>query len=261
MAFKQSKNKVVKNKLADYQKNGNLPTIQILIVMEYKLSQYYQKVKIKNESILDLIDSYPFRGSCPLCRAANCARFIGCYERAVIDEEGSHYNDFPVARFLCQGKGQARIVNHKTFSLLHYQLVPYRKYAVTFINKVLWARYIDRMTQRALLDYIADFSDKGHEYVELSWSRILSFQKLIKVAIDKVMTSRYYPQAISQFQTPCENEQIKAFLLFAAEFYCYKFLYPIRGPCALCYDFYLTGGSYFRNSYFLLGKPSQFRTK
>ena len=252
-----------KRKLADYQKYGNLPTIQIIIISKYKLRQYYQKVKIKNENILDIIDfySYPFRDSCPICHAPNCARFIGCYERDVIDEKGNYYEDFPVPRFLCQGKGKTKIVQHRTFSLLHYHLVPYWKYSIPFIIKTLKARHIDRMTLDLLLDYLDGFTTKDQDQydVELSLSRIFAFQHLIKEAIAKILAHGYYPETTSQWQSPCQNQQIKAFLHFALEFSCHKLYYPIRGPCALSVDFYLTGGSYLLNSYFLFGTPSQFR--
>jgi hypothetical protein len=260
---KKSKNKKIKKierKLADYQKYGNLPTIQILIIIKYKLRHYYKKVKIKNENILDVIDfySYPL-DSCPICGAKNCARFIGCYEREVIDEEGNYYKDFPIPRFLCQGKGKNKLVNHKTFSLLHYHLVPYWKYSIPFIIKVLKARHIDGMALDIMLNYIDDFTTNDQYYVELSLSRFFSFQHLIEEAIAKIMANGYYPEINPQLQSPRKNQQIKAFLKFALEFYCYKLNCPIRGPCALSVDFYLRGGSYLLNSHFLFGTPSQFR--
>lgn len=256
--------------MADYQKYGNLPTIQILIVSKYKLGQYYQKVKIKNENLLDLIDfySYPLRDSCPICRAPNCARFIGCYERAVIDEKGNYYKDFPVPRFLCQEKGKAKIVGHRTFSLLHYHLVPYWKYSIPFIIKTLKARHIDGMSLDFLMDYLGDFTTTTNDqyYVELSPGRLFAFQHLIEAAIAKIMAMGYYPETIPQWQTPYQNQRIIAFLHFALKFSCYKLYYchnypinPIRGPCGLSIDFYLSGGSYWLNSYFLFGTPSQFR--
>jgi hypothetical protein len=265
--------KILEKRLAGYQKYGNLPTIQILITSKYTIRQYYTNVKRKCENILDQIDLtvYPFKQSCPICGAPDCARFIGCYQRGVIDEEGQYYEDFPVPRFLCQGKGTVKIVNHRTFSLLHYQLVPYWRYSIPFIIRVLNARHIEDITLANLLNYIYDFTSRDQDedddeyYVELSFSRFFLFCQLIKNAIAKIMAieraNEYYTELIAQLQTPDQNQQIKAFLLFALQFSCYKlpYPYPIRGPCALSYDFYLNGGSYFRNSYFLFGTPSQFR--
>jgi hypothetical protein len=210
-------------------------------------------------------DSYPLRDSCPLCGAPNCARFIGCYEREVVDEKGYYYKDFPVPWFLCQEKGTTRTVKHKTFSLLHYHLVPYWKYSIPFIINVLKAKHIEGMSQKMLLDYMADFTTKDqhyeYDYMELSLSRIFSFHQLIKETIGKIMISVYYPEIIEQFQTSSQNQQIKAFLTFSLHFSSYKLSHshPIRGPTALSIDFYLTSGSYFQNSCFLFGTPSQFR--
>jgi hypothetical protein len=119
------------------------------------------------------------------------------------------------------------------------------------------------MTLDRLLNYIDEFTtnDQDQYYVELSLSRFFSFQHLIEEAIAKIMANGYYQDKDinPQLQSPYRNQQIKAFLKFALEFTCYKLYYPIRGPCGLSVDFYLKGGSYFLNSYFLFGTPSQFR--
>ena len=270
---------ILKKKLADYQKYGNLPTIQILITSKYTIRQYYQKVKRNYENILDLIDwmAYPFSNCCPICHAPDCARFIGCYERGVIDEKSHYYEDFPVPRFLCQGKGTFKSVPDKTFSLLHYHLVPYWKYSIPFIFRVLKARYIDDITLANLLNHIFDFThlnqnqdqNQDQYYVELSPSRFFDFCQLLIQAIAKIMVidrakaNEYFRGIKAQLQTPDQKQLMKAFILFAMDFSCDKVSYPspIRGPSALSYDFYLHGGSYFRNSYFLFGTPSQFRKK
>lgn len=115
------------------------------------------------------------------------------------------------------------------------------------------------MNLEALLDYISDFTSRGSYYVELAPSRIASFNRLIKTAIAKICANAYYPKLIAKIQTNCQHKQIKQFLLFSLDFQCDKFHYPIRGPCAVAVDYYLNGGSYFLNSDFLFGKPSQFR--
>jgi hypothetical protein len=254
--------------LADKPKYDNLSTIQVLIAIRYTLSQYYQKVKRRGEEILDVIDfsTFPFQQCCPICHAPSCARFIGCYERQVIDENGRYFQDFPVPRFLCKGKGTFKSPHqHKTFSLLHYHIVPYWKYSIPFIIKVLNARHVEKMSLEALLDYISDFTSRdsrGSYYVELAPSRIASFNRLIKTAIGKICANAYYaynPKLIEKFYTDSPGKQIKQFLLFSLDFQCDKFHYPIRGPCAVAVDYYLNGGSYFLNSDFLFGKPSQFR--
>jgi len=260
--LKDKTKKIEPEKLADKPKYDNLSTIQVLIAIRYTLSQYYQKVKRRGEEILDVIDfsAFPFGQTCPICHAPSCARFIGSYERQVIDEKGRYFQDFPVPRFLCKGKGTFKSPHqHKTFSLLHYHIVPYWKYSIPFIIKVLNARYVEKMSLEALLDHISDFTSRGSYYVELPHCRIASFIQLIKTAIVKICANAYYPKLIEKFYTDSLGKQIKEFLLFSLDFQCDKFHYPIRGPCAVAVDYYLKGGSYFLNSDFLFGKPSQFR--
>lgn len=191
-----------------------------------------------------------------------------------MDEGGRCYPDFPVPRFKCQGKKSSgcRIVPHKTFSLLHYHLVPYYKYSIPFIIKVLKAKHIKGLSLKSLQDYIADFSDTGTQedgcdgYIELSTSRIYSFQELIKATITKLLIRQYYRELTIRLykcigRGSGETDSIEVFLEFSKEFQCCKLSMPIRGPCALSYDFYLEGGSYFLNSHFLFGTPSQFRKR
>jgi hypothetical protein len=260
--------------LADHQKCDNLPTIQILIFTIYTLRQYYKKVKPKSEigiNIFDILElGFNFRHRCPLCGAADCAQFIGYYFRPIIDEKGRFYKDFPVPRFLCRGKGEAKMVNHRTFSLLHYHLIPYYKCSIPFLIKIMKSRHIDQMTLQVLRDYIIEFTATGpvgtdYECIEISPSSILALEPLIEEAINKIMMSQYYQQVSQQWQKTfaftCGNKSIaiKGFLEFCSQFECFKTHPPIRGSTALSYDFYVTNGAYARNSYFLFGTPSQFR--
>lgn len=104
----------------------NLPTIQILIYIKETLAQYYKKVKGKNYDLVEILDlGLDFRTRCPICGGKDCARFIKYYTRGVIDENGSYYKAFPIARYVCEAKGSQNVVSHKTFSLLPYQLIPY----------------------------------------------------------------------------------------------------------------------------------------
>jgi hypothetical protein len=191
-----------------------------------------------------------------------------------VDEAGRYYPDFPVPRFECHEKGGRRIIPHKTFSLLHYHLVPYCKYSIPFIIIVLMARHIKGLSLKLLQDYIAEFSGTDivgtgtetaddYGYIELSISRFYSFHNLIRATVTKLLISKCYQELAIRVQKcrGSESATIKAFLEFSKEFECCKVSVPIRGPCALSYDFYLEGGSYLRNSYFLFGTPSQFRNR
>jgi hypothetical protein len=133
------------------------------------------------------------------------------------------------------------------------------------------SRHIDQMTLQVLRDYIIEFTATGpvgtdYEYIELSPSSILSLEPLIEKAINKIMMSQYYQKVRQQWQKTFDSDSereticIKGFLEFCSEFECLKTLPTIRGPTALSYDFYITCGAYARNSYFLFGTPSQFRS-
>ncbi len=253
--------------MAGYQICGNLPTIQILIIVDYTLSQFYQKVKREHAEISEIIDVVDyFHSRCPICGGFDCARFLGFYYRQVIDEKGRYYPDFPVPRFVCHRKGKhAEInhVNHKTFSLLHYHLVPYSMYSLPFVIRVLQSRYINGMTAESvqgILGYIGNITSSQNNYKELSTSGIFAFKSLFLEAITKILINGYYPRLSDELAGDSQEiVRIKIFLAFCLDFICQKCSPPIRGPCALSYDFYITGGSYLRNAFFLFGTPSQFR--
>jgi hypothetical protein len=249
--------------LAGYQICGNLPTIQIIIKVDLTLRQFYQKVKKEYSEISEIIEIVDFfKTQCPICHENDCAYFLGFYYRQVIDEKGKYYPDFPVPRFACRGKGNAQAVNHKTFSLLHYHLVPYSKYSLPLVNHLLRLRHIDGKTVIGIqqyLDHLSGLDDSYYHYM-LSDSGILAFKHLFLNAILKILASGYYPQLSAELtKTSQDTVRIKILLDFFLDFMCQKVSPPIRGPCALNYDFYMAGGSYLRNALFLFGTPSQFR--
>lgn len=226
--------------------------------INYTLKEYYSQVKGRTDNIYDLVElSYDVTERCPLCGGHDCAEFIGYYYRGVIDENGTYYKAFPIARFLCRRKGNP-IVKHRTFSLLPYQLVPYTKYSIPFIIKTLKLAYIDDNSVKELQDYLAGFHE--HQYIDFSRSSFYAFRTFILKTIDKMLAAGYYQEAGRKLQETHPNKRIRAFIAYADGFPSDKTNPSIRGPCALGYDFYIRGGGYFSNGYFLFGTPSQFRT-
>jgi len=120
---------------------------------------------------------------------------------------------------------------------------------------------IDLKTVHELQQYMFDFSCKAKGHIELSIPRIYSFMKAIDEVITKLLTCGYYDEFNKIFEKESVKDRIKIFLELSQDFYCYKEIPPIRGPCALAYDYYVSGGGYLRNHYFLFGTPSQFRLK
>jgi len=244
------------------QRCGNLPTIQIIIFVNYTLRQFCQKVKsgrIEISELIEVVDS--FANCCPLCHGSDCAQFLGYYYRQVVDEKGRYYRDFPVPRFVCRGKGKYSVVNHKTFSLLHYHLIPYSIYSIPYVVKILKSRHIDKQTVEDIQRYQGYITATGDAYKELSASGILAFKALLRQAITKIQAFALYPALSAKLaQTSGAIDRLLVFLAFCRSFTCHRYCPPIRGPCALSYDFYISGGSYFRNAFFLFGTPSQFRS-
>lgn len=232
--------------------------IQIVTVIEYPLREYYSQVRGRHEDVIEVLGlPYDFAQRCPLYGAKDCAQFIGYYCRGVIDEKGTYYKAFPIARYLCNSKGKVPIVKHRTFSLLPYQLVPYIKYSIPFIINGLKRIYSDGSSVKGLLDYLAGV--EAAEYIDLSTSTFYAFRTFILTCIDKLLAVGFYGETQSALQSSFEGQRIKVFLVFASDFICYKTSELIRGPCALGYDYYMQDGGYLRNGHFLFGTSSQFR--
>lgn len=237
-----------------------MPTnvIQLPVIIGYTLREYYSQVSGRDgDSGEILVLPNDFTHRCPLCGGKDCAQFIGYYYRGVIDEKGTYYKGFPIARYLCNRKGTALSIKHRTFSLLPNQLVPYSKYSLPFIVNALRKVYGEDSSVKGLLDYLA--GGKAQEYIDLSASAFYAFRAFILTAIDKMLAMGFYAEITAPLQTPSEGQRIRVFLLFAEDFSYGKSDPEIRGPCALGYDYYMQGGGYMRNAHFLFGTPSQFR--
>lgn len=226
--------------------------IQIPIVIGYTLSEYYSQVKNgEGRSICDVLPpAFDVTVRCPICGTAGCARFLEYYYRQVIDEYGTYYKAFPIARFECYRLGYAAPGAHRTFSLIPYQLIPYVKYSLPFILKCLKSVSGEGFSVNRLLDYLAECK-QGH--VDLGRSSFYHFRTFVLQCIDKMLAGGVCREVEKSFQLPVV-QRLRAFIEFAEDFTCHKTDQPIRGPCALGYDFYLTSGGYF-----LFGTPSQHR--
>jgi hypothetical protein len=237
----------------------NLPTIQIPIYIKETLSKYYQKVKGKSYDIADILDlEIDIHNCCPICGGVGCVRFIGYYYRKMIDEKGTYYKKVPIARYICRGKGGQKIVGHKTFSLLPYQLVPYIRYSIPFIINSLETRYREDLSLSKLQDYLAQFGKD--DILPISADQLLFIKNIAMEAVQKIMATGYYKEFEAQgFCSSSDKELLIAFIGFAQNFECGKIDPSIRGPCGLHYDFYLNGGGFYHNAHFLFGTASQFR--
>jgi hypothetical protein len=157
------------------------------LVIEYTLKVYYSQVRHSGARGIDEVLHLPYdiARCCALCEAEDCAEFIGWYHREVIDEDGTYFKVFPIARFECHRKNGAPVVAHRTFSLLPYQLVPYVKYSLPFIIKGLRSVFGEGTSVKQLLDYLAA-SEEG--YIDLSGSSFYRFRALLLRCIEILFT-------------------------------------------------------------------------
>jgi len=108
------------------------------------------------------------------------------------------------------------------------------------------------------IQVILSETENSNSYIDLAQSSIYRFHNVIEDAITKLLAVAYYTEFnINLFKT--DIDIMIEFITFALAFVCIKLSFVIRGPCALGYDFFLTGGGYIKNSHFLFGIPSQFR--
>ena len=226
--------------------------IQILIKTRETLSKYYGKVKGSVLDLLLIIElEIDIMGHCPLCGGSNCPQFIGYYYRQVIDEEGRHYKDFPIARYKCTSTG-------KTFSLLPYQLAPYTRHCIPLIIKILKLRHIEGLSIYELQNSIATLGQE--DILTIAVNQINRFKKIVIEAVNKIRACGYYPEFDEKVKDKTTDKDIvSSFIEFAQWFECLKSESVIKGPCGLNYDFYAFGGGYYHNAHFLFGTASQFR--
>ena len=109
-----------------------------------------------------------------------------------------------------------------------------------------------------VLDYLANLNNDKPFYT--SASQIQRLKKFTIGAIDKIFSTRYYPDFEAIALNENKKGQAKYFIEFAEGFECVKVSsFTIKGGCGLGHDFYLNGGGYLQNASFLFGVAHQFR--
>lgn len=225
--------------MAFYEKSCKIPIIQILTNFGLTLPKYYRKVKRGRIEFPD------FKDYCPVCGKAECPKFLGFYYRRVVDEKGTYYESFPIARYRCR-KGKSK-GGDRTFSLLPCGLIPYCKYSVVFAVEVMELLYIDRKSLKEALDIISLKSADGVFF--LNPLTVKRFKGYVVKAIDKILSFGSYKELTVVLNTP---DRVQTFLVWLTG-------HRKRSPDRVNYEFYLLAGGYKKNSPFLFGTPYQFR--
>lgn len=208
------------------------------------LTKYYRKVNRGEYEFPDFSDY------CPICSRENCARFLGFYYRPVVTKEGIYYKDFPIIRYKCENKGNKK-TKDVTFSLLPHELIPYVKYSIGFIFRILNDIYVHKMSEKASLDIITLLCSE--EVLCIIPITVSNLKCCIVKGIDRLGISKLYNELKDIINTPDRLNRLRLFVL-----YLYS-INHIRSPCDYSYDFYVNNGGYKTNSPFLWGIPSQFR--
>lgn len=205
--------------------------IQINLKLDVSLKTYLNQ--IENGTL----DFPSYSHCCPLCHGKECCIRHGYYYRQVIDESGTFFKSFPIARYLCRRKGKARLKD-LTFSLLPEQLIPYRKFSTAFLLAV--AEFRSGHSISKSLEQFYPILTTAEQLADIG--------EIVQTAIEKLKISLLlsFETSLSEFITYCQG-------------YVSETDENIRGPTGLSRDYYIRNGGYYRNSQFLYGRASQFR--
>jgi len=170
--------------------------------------------------------------------------------------------NFPILRFKCNSKGDTKICNHVTFSLLPIQLIPYRQLSLKFIilavkikltNDISYFKAMDIIEEK-LID-LGDVADFLNICALFAWFNIVSIAfKLCLQSDIKIFNNSQHHEIL--------NNLDNGLILFLEVAINYKFTknnHTIKGPCALALVFYQLSGGDDALAPFLFGKALQHR--
>jgi len=222
--------------------------------IKVSLQEYYEK--FEEWTIPDFSDK------CLICGAADCAGYHGHYTRtAICPLTGFSVPDFPVLRFLCQGKGDKKKCDHVTFSLLPIELVPFRQLTLKFMILAVWLRLGKHLSfTRALDDIEEELNHLGDIAEFINISTVMSWERLIKAAFELFLSTDINILCRIQYKKITNDKTgLLLFLELLREYKSRNMDNPIRGPDAFAWDFYQQSGGTNKLVPFLFGKASQHR--
>ena len=221
--------------------------IQIPYHIKVSLQEYY-----KNFDTWIIPD---FSDKCPICGGVDCATFLGHYIRiAICPMTGFSVPDLPVLRYLCHDKGNARVCDHITFSLLPHELVPFRQLSLDFMVRAIWFKVSRHLSLTRVMDIIEDeLNNLGDVADFINISTMISWQRMILTAFelfmsaDVKMVSRFYYKQLQN------TGGLKLFLEILINHQSRSSGHSIRGPDVFTRNYYRQSGV------FLFGRASQHR--
>jgi len=227
--------------------------IQIPYHIKVSLQEYYED-----------FDTWPipdFSEKCPICGGVDCATFLGYYIRiAICPMTGFWAPDLPVLRYRCHDKGDARVCDHVTFSLLPHELVPFRQLSLNFMVRAIWFKVSRRLSYTKALDVIeAELNSLGDIANFINISTMMSWQRMILTALALFISADINMVSKSQYDQLKNTASLKIFLALLINHQSQISNHPIRGPDQFTWNYYQQSGGSNKNAVFLFGQASQHR--
>lgn len=233
--------------------------IQIPYHIKVSLQEYYEN--------FDTWLIPDFSDKCPICGGIDCATFLGYYIRiAICPLTGFWAPDLPILRYLCHDKGDARVCDHITFSLLPHELVPFRQLSLDFMVRAIWFKVSRHLSLTRVMDVIeAELNSLGDVGNFINISTMMSWQRMILTALAlftcdlQVISTDIRMVSRSQYEQLKNTASLKLFLDLIINHQSQISNHPIRGPDAFAWDYYQQSGGSKQNAVFLFGRASQHR--
>ena len=229
--------------------------IQISYHIKVSLQEYYEN-----------FDTWPipdFSNKCPICGGIDCATFLGYYTRiAICPLTGFSVPDLSVIRYLCHDKGEARVCDHITFSLLPHQLVPFRQLSLDFMVRAIWFKVSRHLSWTRAMDVIEDELNHLDDVANfINISTMMSWQRMILTALGLFFHSSADINIVSKshYKQLQNTASLKLFLDILISHQSQSSNHPIRGPTAFSWEYYQQSGGSEQNAFFLFGRASQHR--
>ena len=233
--------------------------IQIPYHIKVSLQEYYEN-----------FETWPipdFSEKCLICGGVDCATFLGYYIRiAICPMTGFWAPDLPVLRYRCYNKGDARVCDHITFSLLPSELVPFRQLSLDFMVRAIWLKVSRHLSYTKALDVIeAELNFLGDVANFINISSMMSWQHMILTALAlftcdlQVISADISMVSKPQYDQLKNTASLELFLALVINHQSQINNHPIRGPDAFTWDYYQQSGGSEQNAMFLFGRASQHR--
>ena len=227
--------------------------IQIPYHIKVSLQEYYEN--------FDTWLIPDFSDKCPICGGIDCATFLGYYIRiAICPLTGFWAPDLPILRYLCHDKGDARVCDHITFSLLPHVLVPFRQLSLNFMVQAIWFKVSRHLSYTKALDVIAaELNSLGDVADFINISTMMSWQRMILTALALFRSADISMVPKSQYDQLKNTASLELFLALLINHQSQISNHHIRGPDDFTWDYYQQSGGSEQNAVFLFGRASQHR--